>query len=173
MTGIAIRADWDDREVMRALSALESAGHRPEVLLKPIGQALVRGTQDRFMDAEDPDGHAWEPLNPVYEAMKQGPGILRESGMRGGLMSSITFEVSGHSVAVGSAKIYAAVHQEGATIRPKISGGLLFLQSWDGKVWGVAEEVTIPARPYLGISASDEREVQEVVTTVLRRVAGW
>ena len=73
---------------------------------------------------------------------------------------------------MGSNKPYAAVHQFGATIRP-VRAKFLTLRTRQGEVWGFAKEVTIPARPYLGLSAEDRRAVLDIVEDwSLRRMGG-
>ena len=62
--------------------------------------------------------------------------------------------VRSNDVVIGSNKIYAAVHQFGATITPKSGQYLTF---WMGGRLVKARSVTIPARPYLGISDDDSK----------------
>jgi len=167
MSGATFRASFEDREVLRALDGFARAGRDPGMLLRPIGVALVRGTHDRFRAQVDPEGNPWEPLQPWYAAIKRNSRILKESGA---LEGSIAEEVSGRELAVGSARIYAGVQQFGAVIRP-VHGPLLVFHDHHGNAWGAAREVFVPARPYLGISAADERAVLEVAEAVLWRVA--
>lgn len=138
-------------------------------VMRAIGVALVEEVHTRFERAVDPQGNPWKPLLPDYAAMKRGPGILRESAMRGGLMGSITFKANHESVEVGTNKIYAAVHQFGATIRPVHAPFLVFRLA-SGVVH--ADSVTIPARPFLGIGPSDERAIFEVLDDAVDRAVG-
>ena len=167
MSGATITITIDDRQVGRALRGIAAIGRSPAQLLGAISVGLVRNTQDRFDDETAPDGSAWAPLNPLYASGKRRPGILRESGMSGGLQGSITGEVQGHSVVVGSNKIYAAVHQFGATITPRAGKALHFMMGGQ-KI--VARSVTIPARPYLGLSTRDEETIQEAAEDALDAV---
>lgn len=174
MAGATIQVRLDDAQVQRAVGRLIRLGQDLVPLARAIGVVLVRGTQDRFHDEQDPEGRPWAPLHPDYAALKRGPGILRESGQRGGLYGSISFRVHGGpqaaAVSVGSNKIYAAIHQLGGTIKP-VRGEKLFFRDGRGRVWGAAKSVTIPARPYLGLSREDRRAVRDVVATVLARAA--
>lgn len=138
-------------------------------LMGAIGTGLVSIRHDRFQRGSGPGGEAWAPLNPAYAAIKRGPGILRESGMRGGLMGSITRRASNDSVEVGTNKIYGAVHQFGATIRPVRAEKLRF-RLMQGLV--SADEVTIPARRYMDIDQDDEMLILETVVDALDRAAG-
>lgn len=138
-------------------------------VMRAIGVGLVENTHTRFERAVSPEGTPWAPLLPAYAAVKKGAGILRESAMRGGLMGSITYRASRESVEIGTNKIYAAVHQFGATIRPVKARHLIFRLA-SGMVH--AEEVTIPARPYIGISREDEQLILETIVDAFDRVTG-
>lgn len=138
-------------------------------ITRAIGTGLVTSTQDRFDDEVSPDGAAWAPLNPVYAAGKRGAGILRERAMRGGLQGSITYRAGRSEVEVGSNKIHAGVHQHGAVITPKSGGRLAFRL---GNRIIHARSVTIPARPYVGISADDKLMIIETIEGALARGLG-
>lgn len=173
MTGARILADLDDKQIQRAVLKLSALGQNMLPVARAIGVGLVRNTQDRFRAGRDPEGHPWHPLKPFTLEHKRGPGILRESAMRGGLMASIAFRADagagGATVQVGTNKVYGAIHQFGGTIRPKNPKGLLFFRTAGGQVWGAARQVTIPARPYLGISREDRETIQDVLGAFLRR----
>ena len=74
--------------------------------------------------------------------------------------SSITEEPAPAQVAVGSNMIYAGVHQTGATIKPKAGGALTFTLANGETV--IAGSVTIPARPYLGISDEEREDIEDL-----------
>ncbi len=163
---ISLTFKMDDREARQAFARLQGwmAGSAP--LMRAIGVSLVSSTHDRMDAGHSPDGSAFAPLKPAYAAAKRGPGILRESGMAGGLQGSITFRAAPAAVEVGSNKIYAGVHQTGATIKPKGGGRLMFKL---GSQWVAARSVTIPARPYIGASAEDEETILDLVEASLDR----
>ena len=169
MAGATIHVDLRAEQLRTALAQLRRMGQDPGRLLRPIGVLLVRNTQDRFDAETDPDGNRWAPLSPWYAAVKTGPGILRGAGMRGGLQGSIVSEVSGSELAIGSNKVYAAIHQFGGTIKPS-KGKLLVFRTAGGQVFGAARSVTIPARPYLGLSSDDARDILEVVEVQVARL---
>ncbi len=166
MTGSSLTYRIDAELVQQAFKKLERAVKDTTPIMRAVGAALVEGTQSRFEKGVAPDGSGWAPLNPGYAAGKRGPGILRESGMRGGLMASVTMRAGRDQVEVGTNKVYAAIHQFGGTISAK-GGGYLSFRIGDG--FARVKSVTIPARPFIGISAEDEAEVAEVVTGALAR----
>lgn len=169
MSGVTLETRVVDQAAQLAFKKLRLLMTDTTPVMRAIGVAFVEEVHTRFERAVDPQGVAWTPLLPDYAATKRGPGILRESAMRGGLMGSITFRASHESVEVGANKIYAAVHQFGATIVPVRAPFLVF-----GLAGGVAHasSVTIPARPYLGIGPSEERIIFEVLDDAVDRAVG-
>ncbi len=77
----------------------------------------------------------------------------------GRFLGSITYEASDTSVAVGTNAIQAAIHQFGGTIKPKTAKKLRFVI---GNREVFADEVRIPARPYLGLDRDDETEIEAI-----------
>lgn len=173
MTGARIDFTLDDQAYVAAVGRL--GGVLRSGVLRAIGVALVEEVNQRFEAGKDLWGVAWTPLNPAYAMIKRGPGILRESRM---LQRSITFGVTGNCVAVGSNRIYAAVHQFGAVIKPKGAGYLAFKLGAPAKKGGVrkafvhAKSVRIPARPYLGFGPNDRRAVMETLQVFVGRAIG-
>lgn len=161
MAGISIGVTINDEAVRRGLDRLPRDWRRQAAA--PIGMALVRGTQRRFESATAPDGSPWKPLNPAYAAGKRGPGILRESRM---LFRSITYRASSEAVRVGTNRVYGAIHQLGGTITAKSAGALRFPM---GGGWVTRKSVTIPARPYLGVSREDEQAIGDVLEALFDR----
>lgn len=168
MAGATLTVRLEATQAAAQLRRAADAWGDPGPILRAIGTGLARNTRERFDLGVDPEGNPWAELHPAYEPMKKGPGILRESGMRGGLQGSITFDVAGHEVAIGTNKIYGAIHQFGGTIRPKRGEYLVF------RLAGAlvkALEVSIPARPYLGIGDEDEDTILDVAEAFLTRAA--
>ena len=153
MAGAAVEIGWAelDRMVRDVGGSLDQVGDS-EQLLDEIGAAIEHSVSERFRLEVGPDNVPWEPT-------RRGVSILKGSPPQ--LMSSITRRVSRDKVEVGTNKIYAAIHQFGGTIRPKSGGFLVFRGAGGETVF--AREVTIPARPYLGIDQADEREIRETI----------
>lgn len=166
MTGAVLVTRMDLSEPRRAFAQLARVMADTTPVMRAIGTGLVNSTQDRMDAGVDPDGGAWAPLNLLYAAGKRGPGILREAGMRGGLQGSITYRAGRHQVETGTNKIYGAIHQNGGTITAKGGGKLVFRMG--GKLIQTPS-VTIPARPYLGISSDDQEMILDVVEGALDR----
>lgn len=156
----------DDDQVTDALQKLYDAAGNLAPALKNIGEYETRVTKRRFMDEKDPDGSPWVGLNPLYAKTKKGPGKLRGESRS---LSAIAYQVAADSVEIGSDVIYARIHNEGGTIRPKTAGALVF--SMGGQTFNV-QSVKIPKRQYLGISAADREEILAIVTDHFSQAIG-
>lgn len=135
----------DDREVSAALDRMLQQATRMAPAFKNIGEELLQSTQQRFRDQVDPDGRPWQRLAASSVAAKAKRGhsdkILRQ---RGYLADTIRYQADEGGVRVGTNRIYGAIHQLG------------------GKA-GRGRKVTIPARPFLGISREDRDRIMEIV----------
>lgn len=118
--------------------------------------ALVTSQTQRRIDTEKtaPDGTPWKEN-------WEGTDTLVQSGA---LRDTIDYEVAGDDIFVGSPLIYAATHQMGATIVPKDAENLVFSV---GGFTVFAKEVTIPARPFLGISAQNQQEISNLIESLV------
>lgn len=163
MAGATLTVDIEDRAVSRAFDQLSRIMRNTTPVMSAIGTGLVASTHRRFVSQTDPDGNPWAALNPEYAEGKRNSRILTESG---GLRDSITAAPSRTSVQVGTNKIYAAIHQMGGVIKPKGDGRLAF-RIGDRLVRPTS--VTIPARPYLGISTEDETMIGDTIFGFLNR----
>lgn len=127
----------------------------PADALAEIGEILVKSTQKRFGTETDPDGGRWAPNSPVTRARKTNPHILTEHGYLG---DTIHAQMEGATaVLVGSGMKYAAVQQFG---RKKGASGTT--RKGAPIPWG-----DIPARPFLGVSAEDRRDIEETLASYL------
>ncbi len=157
MTGASLTVRVEDQAAIVALKRLIGVVSDRKPVMREIASALEASTTERFYDERDPDGAQWIPS----ERRRQGsprPTLTLSSMLR----DSITHRATADEAIVGTNKIYAATHQFGATIRPKKPGGRLAFAAADG-AFVLAREVTIPARPFLGISAGDQAEIEAII----------
>lgn len=147
--------------VARGVEELARRAEDPAPLMDEIGSLLTTSTIDRFERERAPDGQPWLPS---IRAREEGGQTLTESAR---LRTSITHRVGNRSVEIGTNVVYAAVHQLGATIRAKHAKALRFKV---GGRFATVKQVTIPARPFLGVSAGDERAIGEAVADYLGSV---
>ena len=128
-----------------------------ETLLTTIGALGESQTRRRIEEEKSaPDGTPWQEN-------AEGTSILLRTGKH--LRDSIAWNVSGDTASWGSSWEHAHVHQNGAVITPKNARMLSFFAG-GGRVF--AKKVTIPARPFVGLSEDNKQEIREVVTDFLR-----
>ncbi len=156
-------ARFDGTAAIEHLSGLVGAINDPSPLLAELGEYGLRSTRARFKTQTAPDGTAWAALQPWYQKEKRR-NKSRILTLNGYLRGQMTWQLVGdRTVEIGSNLPYAAVHQFGATIKPRAAKVLMFRGH-------VAKSVTIPARPYLGLSDKDRSEIVERTLEWLQRV---
>jgi len=139
-----------EKEFFDFLRQLQDESERQE-LFDNIGAYGVSSTQQRIIEAKGPDGAAWQKSR---RALLTGGQTLRQSGR---LYMSLAHRASSRMVEWGSNLIYAGIHHFGGIIRAKNKKALAF-RSLNGNLTMV-KQVTIPARPYVGISAFDAERI--------------
>jgi len=190
---VQIKIEGNTRILAHALQGLARAAQDLSPALGHIGEAMKTSTQNRILaGGPGPDGQSWPALSPGYLLIKKGPGLLRESGQ---LLDTITWKLKGdQAVAIGSNKVYAAIHQFGGIIklgarsgslrlRTDAKGQLLRQGGGKGAIFAkkthkrfvervfesAAHEVTMPARPFLGMSLKDQDETLAIIREHLQR----
>lgn len=156
-------ARFDGTAAIEHLSGLVDAINDPSPLLAELGEYGLRSTRARFKTQTAPDGTAWAALQPWYQKEKRR-NKNRILALNGYLRGQMTWQLVGdRTVEIGSNLPYAAVHQFGATIKPRAAKVLMFRGH-------VAKSVTIPARPYLGLSDENRSEIVGRTLEWLQRI---
>lgn len=137
MTGVALRVDLRGIEQVQARIDELAAVDRAQ-LLDDAGALVESQTRRRIADEKTgPDGQAWPAWSPGYAKTRHGGHSLLRA--ESGLLDSVQHLVTGDEVEIGSNLVYAATHQFGDPKRK------------------------IPARPYLGLSTDNAREVEQLL----------
>jgi len=164
-------------------NALELMRHRCADLtpaMAVIGNQVVGSVIENFETGRSPEGQPWKPST---RARKHGGQTLVDSAA---LKNSIGMEPSSNRVVIYASREYARIHQEGGVIKigarqqtlnfrtyksgPR-RGRTLFAKA--GKASHSilanvgAHQITMPARPYLGVKL---RDWQMINGTLLRRI---
>lgn len=166
---ISIELELNTAETQARLLALIERMDNRRRFFADVGQLLVDSTHERFRSQTGPDGKPWTPLRPntIKAREKRGRSAIRILSERGLLSGSINYRTTNDSVSIGAVPEYAAIHQLGGTIN-KAAGtrwmaGRRFARradAPDGRDVAIkAHTITIPARPYLGISKEDEEDI--------------
>lgn len=160
--------------------------------LSLIGELLVSSSQasiqtgGRYKDAGSFEGGSkkFAALKPLSAKFKKSQGKSPEKVLlnTGRLRTSITYEVKGKKLFVGSNVVYAAIHQFGGKIRvtPKSRAFFKFKAAnakkpAEKEFWlGLAANrrgFTMPARPFITIQDHDLEDIREIVLNRLPAVA--
>ena len=153
--------------------------HDTRLIRGSIGETLLRSTTDRIESSGPaPDGTPWAPLSPTYLLLKKNKGnMLREST---DMVNALTYQLTENGVVVGvEPQIkYARIHQKGGVIDMpfitrvqrfrKVGNQVRFAKkkhkrAYDKAVKVGAYKITIPARPYLGVSDEDKEAIKRIV----------
>lgn len=157
----------NDRLVLNALQQVAGRLGDTTPALKAIGETLAESTRERFDSSAGPDGQPWAPNTQttilrylgIYKSSYTKSGRLSAKGAERvmakkpligetrSLSSTISWQVIGESVEIGSPMVYAAVQQFGAK----------------AKEFGRAPWGDIPPRPFLGVSEADQRDILAMI----------
>lgn len=153
----SIRLEGETREMLKKIKDLS------EIDKKSINAALAEGvresTLERFKQSRAPSGKKWK--TSIRAANENGKTLVLTSQLRNSIQS--VSDATGF--AVGTNAKHAATHQfgeKGRTIRARRKKALRFMV--DGQ-WVLKKQVRIriPARPFLGLSDEDMKEIKATV----------
>lgn len=147
MAGAFVSVDViGDGQITKVLNDLIKQGTNLEGAFRDIGEHLIESTQQRMRDEVSPDGTPFEPLKQSTldrkAANNQFLKILRADGH---LADTLGYQASKNQLQFGSPLEYAATQQFGR------------------------DNANIPARPFLGVSSSDETEILDILRSHLNK----
>lgn len=161
------------RSVAAALAKLLERTGNLRPAFKAMSETLHLSTDRRFHDQKDPKGNPWKPLKKSTLKHKKNSLILTETTK---LRDGIHGEVGNNQFLFGSDSPYGAIHQLGGVIKQE--GMVLHLKGKGrntrfakpgnaDRAMKVNRTIRIPARPFLGISAQDEKDLVQDVEAYL------
>ncbi|MBL4802304.1 MAG: phage virion morphogenesis protein [Emcibacter sp.] len=150
-----ISVEFDDSQLQKALSGLLAMGQDLNPVLDDVAAHVEMTTKERFDTGLAPSGLPWEISRRA--AAEGGKTLLDHGHLRDSVQRA---PANGHEVVIGSNLIYAAIHQTGGVIRAKNGGKLVFKTPFG---FAMLDQVTIPARPYFGLSEEDTQVIPEIV----------
>lgn len=183
MTGVIVTIDISEEQLRASLDGMVGRMENTLGFYSNVRDYWAAATRDRFESEVSPEGVPWAKLRPSTVKSRvrkrQSPtGILRATGV---LNNSINATATADRVSIGSPEPYAAIHQLGGTISREARSQTIYRKlnkktgafeplfrkkklktSVPQEVAVPAHEITIPARPYLGISAEDRTRIAEI-----------
>lgn len=146
MTGVSFEAELDLSDAQAKLARLSTSDL--DALTYAIGSLIEDQTKRRINSEKTaPDGTPWAPWSEAYAEGLKDMGKTARSLLvaENHLLTSIQNYTTGETARVGTNLIYGAIHQFG----------------------GEAVGIPIPARPYLGLSDENAREITDLVADTL------
>lgn len=158
-------------------------GEGRQLLFADMGEYLLRSTRERAAKQIDPDGNKWRALSPGYAKWKakKRPGVPILKFDFHMLGDQLSYEAGQDELLVGTNAPYGAIHQFGGTVhraahsrklafgKDKPNRMKVFARSGskdvDHEQWATVDayDVTLPARPWLGLSQEDDTELLAIV----------
>ena len=147
MTGARIDVQWDDDKAVAALKRLIRLTADPSPILQNIANVILDATHRSFKYEESPDGLPWVESQRVRSEKAAGRSAKTLTDTQK-LRNSMTTSVIPGEAAVGTNLVYAAIHQFGGRT-------------------GRGHSARMPARPFLGISDREERDIHGIISDAL------
>lgn len=187
MAGATLALDY--RDALQVLLSIEDTLKFPQAMLQDMGERLLELHQQRFTEQKSPDGTAWQSLSSRYQKRKRrnADKILTRDGY---LRNTLRWQVNANELLFGTDRVYGAIHQFGGTIQIAARSQQAYYRTKrnrDGKTevgnqfvskkksnfsqWHTLPNysITIPARPWLGVSATDTERLLEIARSSLQR----
>lgn len=152
------------KKIQEWLERVKAKAGNHQDLYDELADILLAGTHDRFDRGIGPDDRPWKQS---WRAKSQAGQTLRDTGR---LRNSIRIKLSKNGFSLATNLVYAPIHQFGGVIRPKNKPYLTLKTPTGG--WIKVKSVTIPARPFLGVSADDAQllllEIEDYLEKLLK-----
>jgi phage virion morphogenesis protein len=160
MSGISYQID--DARLHAGLRNLIALGRNAGPAMADIAAIGESSTRQRFRTVTGPDGQRWKPS--LRARITGGRTLTRD----GHLSGSISARHGRDFAEWGVNRIYAAIHQFGGEIRAK--GGSLRFRLANGG-FATVQKVTMPARPFLGVSDDDRDDILDIIQVRIQGAA--
>lgn len=153
----SIRLEGDTRRLLRKIRSFSEIDKKK--INSTLGQVARESTLERFKQSRDPSGKKWK--TSIRAAAEGGKTLIDTAQLR----NSIRTKSDASGFAVGTNLKSAATHQfgeKGRTIRAKRAKNLRF-KVGDQWVSKKKVKISVPARPFLGLSEEDMQEIKATV----------
>jgi len=186
MAGVSVDISFDKAESQNRLADLIDRLSDRQGFYEDVGIMLMDSIAQRFVDQKDRQGRPWRPLKPgalkARERERQTPLTILRLNTKGcagtPLAGSINMAASAEDLRIGSPVVCAAIHQLGGTIEEDARQAKIYRMKDQDRHVGrrfipkseanhvtdvriPAHKITIPARPFIGISVLDQVRITE------------
>lgn len=167
-----ITIEVDDRAVQAALAQLQGRLSNLTPAMRAIGESIMERTKQRFASSTGPDGSRWAPNADVVlrALLHRGKGNFKQTkkdGSGGGLSAKGQRTLSGKKPLIDTGDLSRGFHYSADATSVTVSSSRTYssavtaaIHQFGGKA-GRGHKVTIPARPFLPITASGELYPQD------------
>ncbi|MBI4835910.1 MAG: phage virion morphogenesis protein [Candidatus Abawacabacteria bacterium] len=165
-----IEIEVKNDQITKALQELQSKTDNLEPLMIDISEIMKDAVLQNIRVGGNPE---WPKLSPMTRNLKENKGfnpnaILQQEGR---LKASITHKAGKDFAVAGTNIPYGPIHQFGGEIKPK-KGKFLYVPSGKdkkGKTQFIRlKKAVIPARPFLKLQESDERDITNAIKNYLK-----
>ena len=190
-----IKISISDEALRAALSRLIASLTDTTPTMRDLSEIMIDASARAFDKTADPaTGTPWQPLSAARQIQREDKGrsianMLQDSGLLVGSIArpsgpGAVREIGPDHALVGTDVPYAAIHQFGGTIHReaapmtvrlrKKNGRTMFAKSTHKRVRIVdtvhkAYNITIPARPFIGVGPTDIQDMLDVITRNLQK----
>lgn len=172
MAGASLTIDIDDRAVTDALRELQRRGEDLQPALRDMGEYLLIAHRHHFEQERAPDGTPWAPLADATILARMRRGVKKPKEGRRSLRTQAGNTKAGAIGVLARLKILQDSGNLRDALRYQVSESAL--EFGTDRIYGASHQFgrgAIPARPYLGLSSGDERELLDIVAGYLAGAA--
>lgn len=165
MAGVYIQVD--DTAVLDRLQRLAAAIGNVDPALKDIGEYLAIAHDERFEAQRGPDGAPWAPLADETVLARMRRGVRRGKGEKTKrLVGKGGSTQAGAVLVLARLKILRDSGELQDSLRYQIGGSVLLFGT--DRKYGATQQFGdpdrhIPARPFLGVSATDRAQIGDIL----------
>ncbi len=163
--------------IKRHIESLNGVHHQAR-LLNLIGAEVETQTRRRISEEKTaPDGSPWQAWSDAYAKSRTGGHSLLDSSGR--LLDSISYQIQGNNVHVGSNALYAAMHQDGFDESVNIAAHTRLITQAFGRalkhpvyqtVKAHTRNMFMPLREFLGLSSDNEHDLLALIVKHHKKV---
>lgn len=187
MAGASLKVEWNAEDLKRVNEVFARLIRQVDdltPLYRDIGEYLLPAHKDRIAQGISPDGTAFAPLSEDYktsDVKTRSRGADKILILNDYLHGDLAYQVSDTGLELGTNTEYGASHQFGNQQQIQIPEHSRRITQAFGKplkypvyqtVGAHSVTMNIPARPFLGFSAADIDEIEQIARDFLADIEG-